>query len=303
MIIYKKIRILKKGLITKINKNSGIKTDKIERSICEDFNSKTFLECLLNLENEVEEDQYLELSEIKYNDLFNKHTKTVFNDPDLLNKLKSFSEDYNKLIEQTPFFKGKFTHNALDRLSKDLEKNDFFENKHEIMLTSKESSAKNKTIKSSEEITNLINNMKDKLLEEEPLKSKFNEINKKLDKNQSTRKFRDVIKDNLKLSGEFEDEENRNYLKQKIWKSYLSKNMDDFAGLNEAYKHGKEEIEKIIEESKKDQENWTKIMDIFNDRFNFPFELTIENQSDIILKEVNTPMVKFLPKEGRKIRK
>lgn len=41
------------------------------------------------------------------------------------------------------------------------------------MLTSKESSAKNKTIKSSEEITNLINNMKDKLLEEEPLKSKF----------------------------------------------------------------------------------------------------------------------------------
>lgn len=39
-------------------------------------------------------------------------------------------------------------------------------------------------------------------------------------------------------------------------------------------------------------------MDIFNDRFNFPFELTIENQSDIILKEVNTPMVKFLPKKG-----
>ena len=61
----------------------------------------------------------------------------------------------------------------------------------------------------------------------------------------------------------------------------------------EAYKKAKKEIERIKNEAKQEQAEWKRIIKLYHDKFQVPFELVIENQSDILLKGIKIPVVNF----------
>ena len=54
----------------------------------------------------------------------------------------------------------------------------------------------------------------------------------------------------------------------------------------------KEEIKKIVEEATKQKTAWDEVVEIFNERFDVPFIVEIDNQQDVILKE-NAPTIRF----------
>ena len=58
------------------------------------------------------------------------------------------------------------------------------------------------------------------------------------------------------------------------------------------YKISKTEIKKIVEEATKQKTAWDEVVEIFNERFDVPFIVAIDNQQDVILKQ-NTPTIKF----------
>lgn len=308
--VYDEINKLEKELIKKLNKNSGIKKEDIKEIICKDFNNSNFLECLLNMNNKIKKDQYNKLDEIKYNEIFNKDTVKIINDPIIMDKIISFSNHYTDLINQSPILNDNFTHNTLKKLSKDLTKNGFFDINHYIILNDKNKNSnnnqtrfytENEMIKSEDEILKIVEEELSKINENETIKNDFNEIDKVLDKNNNSKKFREIIRDNVFLIKELEKE---NELKKKLWINYLSNNLDEYKELINTYENGKKEIKNIINEAKKEQKDWKRVVDIFNNRFiTFPFTLSIENQEDIILKEIETPNIKFLPKTNKEFKK
>ena len=72
--------------------------------------------------------------------------------------------------------------------------------------------------------------------------------------------------------------------KKKVWVNYLSELLTDVDALITMYNLKKGELEKILEEAKKEQDIWTSIINIFNSRFYVPFKVILTNQEDIILK-------------------
>ena len=80
--------------------------------------------------------------------------------------------------------------------------------------------------------------------------------------------------------------------KQKLWISYLKSCIPSYEAIFEEFNKGKEEIEKIVQEAKKEETNWRSVIEIFNKRFDVPFELSVENQEDVILKSEG-PNIKF----------
>lgn len=61
--------------------------------------------------------------------------------------------------------------------------------------------------------------------------------------------------------------------------------MDNVSELAEIYKNSKKELEEIVKSAKKQNNEWRKIINLFNSRFSVPFEVSIKNYEDVILKE------------------
>ncbi len=89
--------------------------------------------------------------------------------------------------------------------------------------------------------------------------------------------------------------------KQKLWISYLKQCISHYQDLEGEYGRGKEEIEKIVQKAKKEETNWRSVIDIFNKRFSVPFDLSVENQEDVILKSEG-PNIKFTFREHDEIK-
>jgi len=73
----------------------------------------------------------------------------------------------------------------------------------------------------------------------------------------------------------------------------LKRNIELYKSLESEYSKGQAEIEKIIAQAKKEKTQWQKVIDEFNKRFFVPFELTVVNQEDVILKS-ELPSIKFI---------
>lgn len=73
----------------------------------------------------------------------------------------------------------------------------------------------------------------------------------------------------------------------------FKRNIEAFKSLEIEYSKGQEEIEKIVGEAKKQETQWRKVIDEFNNRFFVPFKLSVENQEDVILKS-ELPSIKFV---------
>ena len=76
----------------------------------------------------------------------------------------------------------------------------------------------------------------------------------------------------------------------------LKTNMELFKILESEFSEGKSDIEKIVEQAKKEETEWRKVIAEFNRRFFVPFEISVDNQEDVILKSEG-PSIKFIFKE------
>ena len=117
----------------------------------------------------------------------------------------------------------------------------------------------------------------------------FEDIDAKVKANKDLREFRDYLLSNLKILPELS---NLDVLKEKLWISYLKISTEAYKNLEKEYSEGKEEIEKIVEAAKREETDWRSVIEIFNKRFEVPFQLSVENQEDVILKSEG-PAIRF----------
>lgn len=288
-LIYKNISDKKDALVKELKPLSGLKKD-IEETFSMAFthSPKEFYKALVRVRDKDDS----EFGDIVYGKIFSDKIISFLETKDFKEKLSDYINKYDELIDSSTYFKkGVFNHNNASVIAKNLKDNGFFKAKHSVYLNSDE---KRMEITTESELEEVISEEKESILSNPDLAKAFDEIDAKLKANKELRDFRDYLINNIKILPELLNLEG---FKQKLWISYLKLCIKSYESLIEEYSNGKEEIEKIVEEAKKEETNWRSVIQIFNKRFDVPFELSVENQEDVILKSEG-PNIKFTFSEG-----
>jgi ABC-type cobalamin/Fe3+-siderophores transport system ATPase subunit len=293
--IYKKINNNKNILLQGLKKVCKVSSlDEIEKQISKVFCSNkecNFFEALEAIK-EVNFDKVVNYKGIKYKDIFENKVKDFLNNMNIKDDINEYIEQYDKLLDDSCYFKkGIFNHSQAEDTAKQLKNNGFFEAKHEVLLSGKK-------ISTEEELLKIISTEKEKILASEILKEAFNKLDKKITKNAGLKVFRNFLSNNNFIIAELQDLEN---FEKKLWKYYIKENKDSFNDLMETYKESKINIKKISEKAKKEKTKWLKAINVFNERFVVPFEVTIGNKVDVILEnKIPSIVFKFVDNDKQK---
>lgn len=287
-LIHKNISDKKDSLVRELKPLTGLKKE-IDESFSTAFthSTKEFYKALAKVQPEVLDKEEAEFGDIVYAKVFSDKITTFLETKDFKEKLSDYIDKYDELIDSSTYFKkGIFNHNNATVIAKNLKDNGFFKAKHSVYLNSDEGK---KEITTEAELESVISVEKESILGDPALAKAFDEIDTKLKANKELRDFRDYLINNLKILPELP---NLGLFKQKLWISYLKSCTTSYTALIEEYNAGKEEIERIVQEAKREETDWKGVIEIFNRRFSVPFKLSVENQEDVILKSEG-PNIKF----------
>lgn len=287
--IHDEINEKRELLVSELKTLSGLKNN-IEETLSQDFThtSKDFFKAIQRIKVEVLDKSEPDFEGIIYEKIFNDKVKTFLETKDFRTKLADYIGKYNELIDASTYFKkGIFNHNNAATIAKNLKDNGFFRANHSISLNSKDN---NRVLNNDKELEDVIQEEKDSILNNPDLLAAFNDIDKAITKNQDLKGFRDYIEENQSILPELE---NLAVLKQKLWISYIKRNIEAYKALELSYSNGQERIEKIINQAKEERTEWLQVIDEFNKRFFVPFKLSVDNQEDVILKS-ELPIIKFV---------
>lgn len=292
--IYADINNKKDDLLKSLKSHSGLKAE-IEQEIAEAFvhDRKEFFVALVRVKGEVVTHKANPLDEVMYQKIFNDKILPIIQSEDFKREIANYIDTYDRLLSSSNFFKkGVFNHNNAADIAKNLKDNGFFKASHSVYINS---AGQRKEVKSEAELEALIQQEKDTILNSPELVNSFEAFDKTLNKNKDAREFREYIEKNKVILPELD---NLDRLKQRLWISYLAASKAQYDTLMEVYERGSKEIEKIVKQAAVEATKWQEVIRIFNDRFNVPFEVTMENQDDVILKR-EAPNIVFHFKEDR----
>lgn len=278
----------KEILISELKSLSGLKND-IEETFSNDFTHtpKEFFKSILRVKMEVLDKAEPAFENIVYQKIFNDKVIGFLETKDFKTKLTEYISKYNELIDSSTYFKkGVFNHNNASTIAKNLKDNGFFKANHSVSLNGKEK----KVITTEAELEEVIQEEKEGILKNPDLIKAFEDIDKAITKNQDLKGFRDYLEINQAILPELS---NLNAFKQKLWISYLKRNIEAYKILESVFAKGQAAIEEITAEAKKEGTQWLQVIEEFNRRFFVPFKLLVENQEDVILKS-ELPRIKFV---------
>ncbi len=274
----------KKSIISELNRYSGVVKTVIEETMLNDFKNEyshtSFFELLsyINLTN-IED-----FSKFKYKDIFDQKVKELLEDDNISTNIAEYYNKYNKLIEESPYFKKDiFNPIKAENIIQSTKNEKFFEAEHIIYLNGNV-----EPIKSVEEFEKIISKAKEDLLSNDKLK----EIERKISQGvKSVKEFQSLLEKYPELIPYLTKEEYPK-LKQLLWKSYLKKIESAKVDLLELYHTNKEEIQSIEEEANNQSTIWEDVVKEFEQRFYVPYKIYIENKTSMVLGNP-TPNIKF----------
>ena len=290
--IHKEIDKVKNELIKKLKQLSGLtgRKDNIESEISKIF-KKPLFDFLLENEETIRNSEKLPYHNIRYQIIFNDKVIKFLETKDFKNSISEYIEKYNELIDKSPYLKKEFNYYHAENIQKQLASNNFFKVGHSVNLFD---GTQKTEYNSDDELKNVFEEEKKKVLDNGELQAKFNEINGKLT-NAELRKFRDYLLENRDILPELLDLDS---FKQKIWIAYFVNQKELSINLINKYKSGKEKIKELIEKANQEKTEWEEVIRIFNTRFShLPFYLNIKNKDDVILKG-DIPTIEFIFKDG-----
>lgn len=273
-------------LLSSVAKKSGKRdTNKL---IAEDYgySEKDIFQCLEYIYDTYWGQEFLDLSEIKYGNIITPDAETILKDPTIAAQLKSYIEQYEKLLTSSNVFQTIFNHTSAEDTLKTLGKGGFFKAKHRVLLSGSTEPLDEKQFKST------IETEKKRIIDTD-LADEFKKLDDMLSAKAGTKNLRDFIFANKEVIPELLQFDE---FKKKLWVSYLLSANELFQIAILSYKHNSKRLKEIIQEARDKISDWNLVVEQFNDRFsNMPFTLLIKNKDDVVLKS-EMPVVSFIYK-------
>lgn len=253
-----------------------------------------YFDCLLEIKAQLDgELDTLEGYDFKFNDVFEKSGKVKDFIRENHDTIQRYFEKYTELIQGSKFFSSgaKFGTSQANSLLKSVGDNRYFLAGHKFELGGEEQP---KTIASKGDMEAVIQGEMDRIFSDDDIKTLFNDLEGKLDKNQSLKGFKDVIQAYPELIPELVDYDE---FQRKILRGYLKPCEAELNALTSLYWSKKDELKDIVHRAVAERSQWERVLDVFNDRFFVPFKLELQNKSDILLN-AKTPELQFLYEDG-----
>ncbi|ODV49430.1 hypothetical protein C7960_0302 [Methanohalophilus euhalobius] len=270
----------------KLQKISGMRNG-IEEEICETFGFSDILECYTTILPIINNDEQPLIDEGKYKSYYNPKIVAFLNDEKSKEQIDEYIKKYNELIESSGFLKkGIFNHTNATDVAKQLKSNKYFEANHKIVLDNSGNPIEVDDPKKFEEI---LNEEITRILKDKELQKRFEEIDQALTKNAELKAFREFLENKPSILPELK---NLAEYRKKIWISYFKQISQEISNLVHLYEEGKKPIAEMIEQAKKENTEWKRVVEIFNSRFSVPYTLSVVNQEDVILQD-EVPTIHF----------
>lgn len=264
-----------------------LKSDSIS-SDCEEEIVKTFrktekdslLDCLLMLEPKIR-DGYT-IYEFKYNNIFDKAGKVKAFLEKHQTELDEYLSRYASLLKTSSLYHktGKYNFGTFqaNQLHQSVSDGAFFGVNHKIVLSN------GTVVDTVSDLSNIMDREKTKLLADEALKERFDKITKAIDANQDIRYMKMELEKDHTLIAELANYED---FRKAFWMGHLCKKemLPYTKELIALYKGKLEELKKLVVSAKKENKTWKNIIKLYQSRFHVPFEVSITNVEDVILKE------------------
>lgn len=293
--IHKEIGAAKTSLDKKLRLVSGYGERSREKvdEIVESVFSAPYYDALLALEEEIKNAQSTEFDNTDYKIIFDSKVEQFLKTGDAGRAVEEFAKTYDELTQSSPILQKDFQYHNVSQVQQQLKSNNFFNAGHSINLADKVSKLKSE-LTSNKQLDEKIAAERDRVLNNDDLKKKFDDFNGKL-KNKELISFRDYITENKHILPELQ---NLELFKRKIWVQYIFKSIDEYKALIAKYKIGQEKLNEIVAEASANPDDWDVVISDFNRRFlHLPFKLKVSNKSDVILKDT-APSVDFIFTDG-----
>ncbi|MBD9414647.1 hypothetical protein IB234_08730 [Pseudomonas sp. PDM16] len=260
------------------------------KELKEVFQYKNIYEFFSELANNLNEDQTF--SDLTYTEIFNEKTLAALESGALSKEINEYMGKYQELIDQSPVLNKKFNHTGAADVSKSLLTNGFFDAKHTLNISKGTDKIE---ISSTKELESIIDEEKQRILGDKELSTKFEAVDKQLQKNAELKKFREYLLEHPEVLTELG---NHKEFRKKLWNAYFNKAKSTITAFSSAYHGAKDVIAKTAAQADAEKTKWASVVAQFNERFYVPFKLIMQNQQDVILKG-EIPNIGFEFDDGR----
>jgi dUTPase len=227
-----------------------------------------------------------------YCEIFNDKTIALLESGTIKDQLEEYIQKYNDLVSKSDVLSKQFNHYSAGTVNKQLTDNGFFAAKHTINLNTK---GGKKEFSSAAELTQKIEEERQKIFADKDLVGKFDAIDKKI-QNVELRKFRDYLFDNQEILPELK---NFKQLQTDLWIAYLVNQKELYDQFLDQYQACKVTIEAAVKQAREERTDWERVVATFNKRFFVPFKMSVSNQEDVILKG-SKPSIVFKFSDGER---
>jgi hypothetical protein len=291
--LYLDIDRAKDAFIRAMKEQSGSRKD-LEAEISRTFTKSDheFYQALIRVKEEVAQLPEPQFANVPYDLISDEKVATFLATQDIKAMLQAYIEKYNELLEKSKYFKkGTFDYHNAGTIAKALATQGFFKAKHSVTLN-----ADTKVeVTSQKQLEEVIAKEKEAILKDESLRATFNEMEKRITKNEMLRDFQEFLADNEEVLALMA---NLAKLKEDVWKSYFKAHEALYVDVISKYQGAAKRSKEIEAEAAKQRTQWEAVIELFNRRFFVPFKLTAKNKVSVMLGEELVPSLGFTFWEG-----
>ena len=252
-----------------------------------------FFIALVRIRKEIHDQKEAPFSEVHYNKIFDDNIVRALETNDLKSLIEEYIQRYNELLSSSTYFrKGTFDYYNASQIAKNLAANGFFKASHTVNLNAENTALE---IRTQKELENVIAKEKKAIIKDAKLRKSFDAVANQLDKNAKLRSFKSYLMDNEALLSRLD---NVGKFKEDVLKSYIKVHENLYWNLIEKYDDAQKRRKKIEEEARKQQTDWERVIEIFNDRFFVPFKLEARNRVAVMLGQSAAVDLAFTYRDG-----
>jgi hypothetical protein len=288
--LYLEVDRAKERFLKAMKEQSRSKRD-LETEISRTFtkSDREFYAALIRVSDEVNDLPEPQFADVPYDLVSDEKVAAFLSTRDVAPILKEYIDKYNALLAKSKYFrKGTFDYYNAATIAKSLTTHGFFKASHSVTLNA---GARGKVeVKNEKELSEVIAKEKAAILQDETLRATFNEMEKRITKNEMLRDFQEFLADNeevLALMGNLEK------LKEEVWKSYFKAHEDLYNEVISKYRGAAARTKEIHAEAARQGTQWETVIDIFNRRFFVPFKLEVTNKVSVMLGSAPAPSLGF----------
>ena len=213
-----------------------------------------------------------DISEIKYENIFNSKTEQIFTESDFAEQAKKYNELKDKKLDEI-IFNNEFGISQLQDSHTNLIKNNYYKAGHKLLI--------NDVQLDEQGVATLIKNTIESVYESEEMLTIFNKVKSTLDKNADTRKLREEFSKNSWL---FEKLSNSQQFKIDFIFTKLDSFLGEMLSIKDEMEIIMKDISAIFEDAKKYVSTWDEVIKKYNQRFvNKYYEIKIKDKPNAVI--------------------